>query len=107
VRKPAGLARAAISYANQGNGPRGASSGGRQVLIALPHSTDVDDDIQRMQRLHAIFKAHRGSDRLVLLVRNGRIVTRLEPLGQVAYSDAFRAQVEGLLGEGAVQLREE
>jgi len=105
VRAPAGPVRAPAA---RNGGPRPAvPESGRRVLIALPHTDDVDDDIQRMQRLHTIFRTHRGADRLVLLVRNGRIMTRLEPLEQVRYSDEFREQVERLLGEGAVQTREE
>ncbi len=93
------------------NGPAarpasGLPESGREVLISLPHSDDVDDDIQRMQRLHTLFKAHRGTDRLTLLVRNGRVVTRLEPLERVAYSEEFCQQVEELLGQGAVQVRD-
>jgi hypothetical protein len=98
--------RAAPANGAAGRPANGPVEDGRHVLISLPHSDDVDDDIQRMQRLHALFKAHRGPDRLALLVRNGRIVTRLEPLERVAYSDDFRQQVEGLLGAGSVQLRD-
>jgi DNA polymerase-3 subunit alpha len=108
MRKPAGPARAPISYAAPRNGPQPATrASGRQVLIALPHTDDVDNDILRMQRLHVLFKAHRGTDRLVLLVRNGRTVTRLEPLERVAYSSEFCERVEQLLGEGTVQVRED
>lgn len=104
-------APAARPHQTAPNGPavrpaNGPPAGGREVLISLPHSDDVDDDIQRMQRLHTLFKAHRGVDRLVLLVRNGRIVTRLEPLERVAYSEEFCRQVEALLGKGAVRVRD-
>jgi DNA polymerase-3 subunit alpha len=104
VRAPA--ARPAPANSARGNGPRSVPESGRQVLISLPHSDDVDDDVQRMQRLHALLKAHRGPDRLTLLVHNGRVVTRLEPLERVAYTAEFREQVEELLGEGSVQVRE-
>ena len=80
---------------------------GRHVLISLPYSEDLEADIRCMQRLHAIFKAHRGIDRVSLIVCNGEVVTRLEPLERVAYSEEFHRQVEELLGEGALRLREE
>jgi hypothetical protein len=60
-----------------------------------------------MQRLHALFKAHRGTDRLTLVVRDGPAVTRLEPLERIAYSEELRQEVERLLGEGSIQVREE
>ena len=68
---------------------------------------DLEEDIGRMQQLHAIFRANRGQDRVTLLVRNGQVVTRLEPLDRVACSAEFQRQVEGLLGEGSVQRRGE
>jgi hypothetical protein len=102
---PAPAAHAPAAYGKV-NGPRPAPEGERQVLISLPHTEDVDADIQRMQRLHTILKSHRGPDHLTLLVRDGRAVTRLEPLERVTYSDEFREQVEQLLGEGSVQVRE-
>lgn len=82
-------------------------SNGRHILVFLPSTSDLEDDIQRMQRLHALFKAHRGNDRLTLLVRDGSVVTRLEPLERIAYSEELRREVERLLGEGAIQVREE
>jgi DNA polymerase-3 subunit alpha len=85
--------------------PQRPQDNGRSILIALPHSEDLEEDIRRMQRLHAILRANRGQDRVTLLVRDGQVVTRLEPLDRVAYSAEFQRQVEGLLGEGSVQVR--
>ncbi len=82
-------------------------SNGRHILVFLPSTSDLEDDIRRMQRLHALFKAHRGNDRLTLLVRDGSAVTRLEPLERIAYSEELRQEVERLLGEEAIQVREE
>jgi len=84
--------------------PRG---NGRRVLVFLPSTSDLEEDIRRMQRLHALFKAHRGTDRLTLVVRDGPAVTRLEPLERIAYSEELRQEVERLLGEGSIQVREE
>ncbi len=82
-------------------------SNGRHILVLLPSTSDLEDDIRRMQRLHALFKAHRGNDRLTLLVRDGSAVTRLEPLERIAYSEELHQEVERLLGEGSIQVREE
>jgi len=79
---------------------------GRNVLVNLPYSEDLEKDIQRMQLLHAIFRAHRGRERLILQVWNGRVVTRLESLDRVDYSPDFLRQIEDLLGEGSVQVEE-
>ncbi|MGC9024918.1 MAG: DNA polymerase III subunit alpha [Chloroflexia bacterium] len=87
--------------------PHRPRSNGRYILVFLPSTPDLEDDIRRMQRLHALFKAHRGTDRLTLLVRDGPAVTRLEPLERVAYSEELRREVERLLGEGSIQVREE
>jgi len=81
-------------------------SNGRSILVSLPYSDDLEQDIQRMQRLHVIFKAHPGQDRVTLLVWNGRVVTRLESLDRVDCTPEFQRQVEGLLGEGTVQVEE-
>lgn len=86
-------------------GPRRPSNG-PQILITLPSSEEPDKDILRMLQLNEILKSHPGQDHLILLVRNGQVVTRLEPLDRVTYSEAFHREVEGLLGEGAVQVRE-
>ncbi len=86
--------------------PRPVRGDGQQILVSLPYSDNLEEDIERMQRLHAIFKAHPGEDRVILLVRNGLVVTRLEPLEHVAYSDELCRQIENLLGEGSIRLRE-
>jgi DNA polymerase-3 subunit alpha len=87
--------------------PPGMATSNRHILITLPHTDDLEEDIQRMLNLNAIFKTHRGQDHLTLLVQDGRVVTRLEPLDRVAYSQEFERQVEELLGNGSVHVREE
>ncbi|MGC8875323.1 MAG: OB-fold nucleic acid binding domain-containing protein, partial [Chloroflexia bacterium] len=87
--------------------PAGPCPNGRHILIHLPCTDELEQDIRRMQELHALFREHRGQDRLSLLVWNGRVVTRLEPLDRIAYSPEFHRQVEAILGEGSVEVEEE
>ncbi len=81
-------------------------SNGRHILVLLPSTSDLEDDIRRMQRLHALFKAHRGNDRLTLLVQDGSAVIQMEPLERIAYSEELRREIERLLGEDSIQMRE-
>jgi hypothetical protein len=80
---------------------------GLHLLIRLPHTEEIEEDVRRMLELNEILKSHRGGDRVSLLVQNGQVLTRLEPLERVGYSEAFHQQVEDLLGEGTLQVREE
>jgi hypothetical protein len=80
---------------------------GLHILIRLPQTEEVEEDVRRMLELNEILKRHRGNDRISLLVQNGLVLTRLEPLERISYSDTFHQQVEDLLGEGTLQVREE
>ena len=103
ARRPAARA-APVSRQPTADGPR---PNGRHVLIHLPCTDELEQDIRRMQELHALFREYRGQDRLSLLVWNGRVVTRLEPLDRIAYSPEFQRRVEAILGEGSVEVEGE
>ncbi|MBN1485851.1 MAG: DNA polymerase III subunit alpha [Chloroflexia bacterium] len=99
--------RAASQPARRPVPPQNARGNGMHMLITLPRTKDLEEDIQLMLRLNDILKAHRGQDRLTLLVDDGQVLTRLEPLERVAYSADLRYEVEALLGQGCIEVQQE
>ncbi len=104
-KRPAGATVAPVPPPRPPRPAPSRQADGMHILITLPHTQDLEQDIERMMALNEILKAHRGQARLSLLVWNGGKKTRLAPLDGVTYSDEFRRQVEDLLGEGSIQVQ--
>jgi DNA polymerase-3 subunit alpha len=77
------------------------------VAVRLPGSDDVWDDISLMQRIDTVLRDHEGSTLLEFHLPRGTRVIRLRSRSRrVEWSDEFREEIEGLLGEASVSLVE-
>ena len=77
------------------------------VAVRLPGSEDVWGDISLMQRIDTVLRDHEGSMLLEFHLPRGTRVIRLRSRSRrVEWSDEFRLEMEGLLGEASVSLVE-
>jgi DNA polymerase III subunit alpha len=77
------------------------------VALQLPGSEDVWGDISLMQHIDNILREHDGPITVEFHLPRGTRVTRLRSQSRkVEWSEEFQKEMEGILGESAVTLRE-
>ena len=80
----------------------------RTITINLPRTDSPQTDLDMMNRLKQLLRKHAGDDKLVLFIPlpDGK-VQRLEPQGlEVTYSEAFAADITGLVGLNGLKVEE-
>ncbi len=80
----------------------------RRVIIRLPRTGSEETDFEMMNQLKLVLRKYPGDDSLILfLPQPDGSTVQVEPQGlEVAYGEAFAAEVTGLTGPGGLKLEE-
>ena len=90
-----------------GNGKVNGNGYHRTVLISLQESTDGDEDVQLLNDVKKLLLEYPGSDHVNLTIQTPSGQLRMEwPLVTTTYCEDLLTSLEGLLGQGAVQIED-
>ena len=84
--------------------PQGSSVGGqaRGLTLRFRESGDVDEDLERLERLWAVFSAYPGRETVRLLVDDGEATKALRIPAKVNVCSELKSALAGLLGAEAL-----